>query len=294
MAARIQRLNDQLVAGQLGWEPGHFYSPIPDLVDIWQRQSEIFRMPAEIPGIDLDPSRQLHLLERLATQYPGMPFTDREQPGLRYYFNNPNFSYGESIVLFCMMKLLRPRRIIEIGSGHSTCVILDTNELAFGGVISCSFIEPYPELLLSLMKPGDQERVQVLSRPVQAVDLTMFSQLEANDILFVDSSHVSKTGSDVNHIFFEILPRLAAGVYVHFHDIMVGFEYPQEWLYQGRAWNEAYLMRAFLQYNATFSVEFFNSYLGHFHRAALTRALPLSDRNPGTSLWLKKHGTTRV
>lgn len=291
-AARIERLNQQLRAGKLGWEPGHFYSPVADLTDIWRRESSIFEAPTAIPGIQLNADRQLHLLEQLAMHYPRMPFADQRRSGLRYFFDNPNFSYGESIVLFCMMNLLRPRRIIEIGSGYSSCVILDTNEVAFGGSIACTFIEPYPELLLSLMKPGDTERAQVLSQRVQDVDLDVFTRLEAGDILFVDSSHVSKVGSDVNHIFFEVLPRVAEGVYVHFHDIMVGFEYPREWVYQGRAWNEAYLMRAFLQYNSAFSVEFFNSYLGHFHRSALTAALPLCDKNPGTSLWLKKHGNS--
>jgi hypothetical protein len=289
-AARITRLNRELQAGRLGWEPGHFYSPLPDLVDIHRREAAIFTPPADVPGVNLNLARQLELLEQLAGQYAGLPFTEQKQPGLRYYFDNPNFSYGESIVLYCLIKLLKPKRIVEIGSGHSSCVILDTNQRCFDGAIDCSFVEPYPELLLSLMDQGDRKRTRVLGQRVQEVSLDLFTQLAPGDILFVDSSHVSKVGSDVNYIFFEILPRLAPGVYVHFHDIMAGFEYPSEWIYQGRAWNEAYLMRSFLQYNSAFSIELFNSYLGHFHRAALIRALPLADRNPGTSLWLKKTG----
>jgi hypothetical protein len=288
--ATMARLNRQLAAGELGWPPGHFYSPVPDLVDVWQREEAIFRAEKQIPGINLDPDHQLKLLERLATFYPAVPFGEQQQAGLRYYFNNSNFAYGESIVLYCMMRLLQPRRIIEIGSGYSSCAILDINELAFDFAIDCTFIEPFPEFLLGLVKPGDRQRFRLLECGVQDVGLDLFSQLSAGDILFVDSSHISKIGSDVNHILFQILPRLQSGVYVHFHDVMQGFEYPREWIYQGRIWNEAYLLRAFLQYNEVFSVEFFNAFIGEYHWDALSGLMPLAARNPGTSLWLKRGG----
>jgi hypothetical protein len=284
----IEELNRKQKAGQLGWSPGHFYSPIPDLEEVWRHQSEIFSHPPVVPGVDLRLDRQLALLDRLAPHYQGLPFTETKHPGLRYYYDNPNFSYGESIVLYCMLKLLRPRRIVEIGSGHSSCVILDTNEQALENAMQCTFIEPYPDLLLGLMQPGDRERVRLYRERVQDVDPALFDELEAGDILFIDSSHVSKVGSDVNHIIFQLLPRLRPGVYIHVHDIMVGFEYPREWVYQGRSWNEAYLIRAFLQYNAAFTIELFNSYLGWYHREAFIARLPLVDRNPGTSLWLRR------
>ena len=91
----------------------------------------------------------------------------------------------------------------------------------------------------------------------------------------------------MNHIVFEILPSLESGVYIHIHDIMYPFEYPKEWIYQGRAWNEVYLVHALLQFNETFEIVFFNSYLGQFHRD-LFESMPLFLRNPGTSLWLRK------
>jgi len=287
----IARLNRQLAAGELGWPPGHFYSPVPDLTDVWKREPAIFAPQPHLPGIRLEIDRQLRLLEQLARYYPEVPFTDQKQAGLRFHYDNPNFSYGEAIVLYCMMRLLNPRRIIEIGSGYSSCVILDTIERALPGVVDCTFIEPFPELLLGLVNPGDQKRFRLLDRRVQEVDLAVFDDLAANDILIVDSSHVSKVGSDVNHILFQILPRLREGVYVHIHDIMQGFEYPKEWVYQGRAWNEAYLVRAFLQYNSAFSIELFNAYMGEYHRRALSDLLPLAARNPGTSLWLRRSST---
>jgi hypothetical protein len=104
----------------------------------------------------------------------------------------------------------------------------------------------------------------------------------------VDSTHVAKVGSDVNHILFEVLPSLRSGVYVHFHDIYFPFEYPKEWVYQGRAWNEAYVLRAFLQHNDAYEIVLFGSFLSAFHRPWLAERMPLVARNPGSSLWLRK------
>jgi hypothetical protein len=112
--------------------------------------------------------------------------------------------------------------------------------------------------------------------------------LEANDILFIDSSHVSKAGSDVNHLFFTVLPRLKPGVLVHVHDVFYPFEYPLGWLRQGRAWNELYLLRAFLQYNTAFEMLFFNSFLWKHHKEQLAAKLPRMATNPGGSIWLRK------
>jgi hypothetical protein len=123
---------------------------------------------------------------------------------------------------------------------------------------------------------------------VQEVGLEKFKALRENDILFIDSSHVSKINSDVNYIFFTILPQLHPGVYIHFHDIFYPFEYPKEWIYEGRAWNEIYLLRAFLQHNAVFKIVFFNTFLEYFHAKRFQEDMPLCLKNPGGSVWLKK------
>ena len=274
---------------QPGWPRGHFYSPYADLTEVARRESVIFGpAPRDIPGVRLREDSQLQLLEELARFYPCQPFSERKQPGIRFFFENPNYSYGDAIVLYCMIRYLRPKRIIEVGSGFSSCVILDTNDQAFDGRIECIFVEPHPDLLSSLLLEGDEQRFELMDMQVQDVDLRRFAELEEGDILFLDSSHVSKVGSDVNHLFFEVLPRLNRGVHVHFHDIMHPFEYPKEWVYQGRAWTEAYLLRSFMQYNEAFVVEFYNSFMAQFHREAVFRALPLSLKSPGTSMWLRK------
>ena len=269
--------------------PGHFYSPIPDLDDIRSRAEDVFgTAPPTLPAIDLNDAAQLELLGRFAVYSRDLPFPRTRTAGFRYFFENPHYSFGDAISLYCMIRHLRPARIVEVGSGYSSCVTLDTNARFFDGAIAVTMIEPYPDLLHSLVGPGDLSRCTLLDTTLQNAPREVFSALQANDILFIDSTHVSKTGSDVNRLIFEILPALRSGVYVHFHDVFYPFEYPREWVYEGRAWNENYILRAFLAYNAAFEIVFFMSYLLQRHQEALRSALPLALENPGGNLWLRK------
>jgi predicted O-methyltransferase YrrM len=217
-----------------------------------------------------------------------MPFQQHAEPGRRYYFENPMYSYSDAICLYGMIRHLKPRHIIEVGSGFSSAAMLDTNELFFQNSIACTFIEPYPDRLLGLMKRDDRKRVEILSQRLQDIPLSQFSTLKANDILFVDSSHVLKIGSDVHHLFAEILPTLAPGVYIHFHDVFFPFEYPRSWIQDGRYWTEAYALRAFLAFNTTFEIVLFNTYLEHFHREKFQQCMPLCLKNEGGSIWLRR------
>lgn len=272
--------------------PGHYYSPIPSLDEVRRDEARIFgQVPRQIEGIDLREPAQLALLEQLALHYADMPFQEQPAPGLRYHFDNPSYAYSDGIVLHCMLRQLRPRRLIEIGSGFSSCVTLDTNERFLGGALQATFIEPYPALLMSLLRHDDHARVTIHPRRLQDVDLEVFGQLQAGDILFIDSTHVSRVGSDVNCLFFDILPALSPGVVIHFHDIFHPFEYPKEWIYFGRAWNELYLLRAFLQYNSAFEVMLMNTFMAHFHRDFFVEHMPLCLKNTGGSIWLRKRGT---
>lgn len=283
-------LLEQQITGLGNFPPGHYYSPIPSLEIVARQSASIWpaSLPRSLPGVDLNEAGQLALMEQFAPLYAEQPFTSQPSGGLRYGFDNAWFCHADALALYAFIRLTRPRRIVEIGSGYSSAVMLDTNDRFFGGAIACTFIEPEPDRLRSLLRPGDEGRHRVIATPVQDVDVSPFTSLEAGDILFVDSSHVSKVGSDVNRIFFEILPALAAGVLVHFHDIGYPFEYPREWVFEGRAWNEAYLLRAFLQYNDRFRVEWFNPFLVHFHRDRFAREMPLFLENAGGSLWLRK------
>ncbi len=270
---------------------GHFYSPIPSIEQISLNEARIFGSPErKLPAIELNEEQQILLLSQFKPYYGEQPFQAKKKQGVRYFAENPNFPYSDAIFLYCMIRHIRPKKIIEVGSGYSSAVILDTNELFLNNAVSCSFIEPYPQLLLSLISDTDKARIKIIPNNLQDVPLTLFEQLSAGDILFIDSTHVSKVDSDVNYIFFNILPKLKNGVYVHFHDIFYPFEYPREWIYEGRAWNEAYLLRAFLEYNQAYRIVFFNDFLElfHKHRKKLAAQMPLITKHRGGSIWLKK------
>jgi predicted O-methyltransferase YrrM len=285
----LLRIRDELIRGQRFVPPGHFYSPIPSLDDVALDEARLFAPPPrEIPGIDLREAEQLALLDRLQSYYPAGVFPEQKAAGFRYYFENQAYEYSDAVFYHMMIRYLKPKRIIEVGSGYSSCMALDTNELFLGNTVACTFIEPYPDVLLSLVSGEDRERVEVIATRLQDVSLERFAALEENDILFVDSTHVSKIGSDVNHIFFEIMPLLRPGVYVHFHDIFYPFEYLRDWIYEGRAWNEAYLLRAFLTLNTSFEIVLFNTFLERFHRERFARQMPLCLRNEGGSIWIRK------
>ena len=271
---------------------GHYYSPVVSVKEMQREASRIFDGSLrDLPGIDLNAEGQLALVRQLAQLYHEQPFGEMPRDGLRYFFDNLWYGRADGLFLFCLMRLLRPSRIVEIGSGFSSAVMLDTNERFFDGRIRLTFIEPDTRRLHALLKDSDRERVTIVEQRIQHVDPSVVDTLEANDILFVDSSHVVKAGSDVNHIVFELLPRLAPGVVVHFHDVLYPFEYPRQWFELGVSWNEPYLLRAFLQYNPRFVIRLWNDFLMRFHADTLRALMPLCvDRPPfgvGGSLWLQ-------
>jgi hypothetical protein len=173
--------------------------------------------------------------------------------------------------------------VLEIGSGHTTALALDTAAASGLGDLELSCVEPYPERLLSLLRDGDP--VTLVSRPVQDVPLTAYEALEPGDVLFIDSTHVAKAGSDVVWLYLQVLPRLAAGVVVHIHDVFWPFEYPEAWLREGRDWTENYLLHAFLVGNADWEVVLFSSWLWKEHPSLVPDAL--ASEEPG-SIWLRK------
>jgi len=268
---------------------GHFYSPIPSVDDVrlaLERRNHS-KLPVQIPAVIIDDAAQLELLEKLKQYYPLLPFRSRPTEGLLYFLDNPHYSYSDVIILFCVLNWIKPRRVIEIGSGHSTCAMVDTNRLFLQSRTKLTCIEPYPDLLRSLLQ-NLNEPVAIIDRKVQDVDVSVFDELEAGDILFVDSTHVSKIGSDVNWIFFEILPRLHSGVLVHIHDVFYPFEYPEPWSLEGRSWNEVYILRAFLEYNTEFKILLFPSYAQIFYEQWFRENMPLVLENRGGCMWLQR------
>ncbi len=268
--------------------PGHYYSPIVSVEDLKKREAEIWnnKDQEKIIGINLNTTEQLQLVKCLAEYYDEMPFSNVRNKN-RFYFDNDFYEYTDGIILYSMMRHFKPAQIIEIGSGFSSALMLDTNQLFFNNNINITFIEPYTERLYSLITTNDKKSTTIIERDVQNVPLKTFEKLNQGDILFVDSTHVAKTGSDVNYILFEILPRLNKGVLIHFHDIFYPFEYPKEWVFQGRNWNENYFLKSFLMYNNEFQIKLFGDYLHKFHSDVFNN---MSDcmKNSGGNLWLEK------
>jgi predicted O-methyltransferase YrrM len=230
----------------------------------------------------------VELLDQFKEIYSEYPFWKRDID-FRFDPYSGTYSLGDAIVFFCMVRHMRPKRIIEVGAGMSTCLMLDINQHFFDNKISLTSIEPYPDRLMAMIQPEDSNRFRLISQRLEDIDLSLFYTLEANDIVFIDSTHVSKCNSDVNHIFFDILPLLKPGVIIHFHDVFYPFEYPKRWLLDvGAAWNENYLLRAFLQYNRSFEVIFFSDYLSLFHRNRIEQIIPRYLEWPSFSIWLQR------
>jgi len=277
----------QAASDKLFAPPGHFYSPIVAVeeVDRPALEAAYARDPAEI---DMNYPGQLAMLRRLAAHFSAFP-PHGAGSAARFRAPNAQFSLGDAKLLAAFIAEFRPRHIIEVGSGHSSAVILDTME-RLGVSPECTLVEPYTERLRSLLRPGDLERVRLIEEKVQAVDLALFDTLGEDDILFLDTSHVGKTGSDVLHEIFAVLPRLKPGVLVHFHDVFVGFEYPLPWVVEeNRSWNEIYLLRAYLANNPKWRIE--------LHANSLEPRFPGKFREiapgysvDGASLWLRKMG----
>ena len=274
----------------LGWWRNHpYHSPLPDLDDVRKREDEIFSVPDQINGVDLQTEAQLRLVDEISKFYKDQPFAAEKTADVRYYHNNGWFNGADALALYGLLRHLGPARVIEIGSGYSSAVMLDTRERFLDAATNFTFIDPEPERLMSLLNPTDMTQVELLPMPLQKVDPSIFSELTAGDVLFVDSSHVSRIGSDVNFIFFEIIPNLAPGIFVHFHDIFYPFEYPKPWVFEGRAWNEAYMLRTFLAFNADFQIRLFNSYLERFHNESIRVKMPLwAEQTGGASMWMER------
>lgn len=209
----------------------------------------------------------------------------------RYHTRNGMFGAVSARLLAGALGAIKPRRFIEIGSGFSSAVVLDVNdETRRDDPIRCTFIEPFPTRLDAILRGSDRENCSVLVQRVQEVPLEVFDELESGDVLFIDSSHVAKTSSDVLLELFEILPRLKSGVFIHVHDIFYPFDYPRVWFEeQNRSWNEVYFLRAFLMHNHAYAVHFWTDYFTQFGDEAIDASgtRDLIDGRP-SSIWLRK------
>ena len=234
-------------------------------------------------NINFDIEGQIELLKRMS-EIPLLNWDEgKGNNGFRYYYPNGWFPFSGAAALYGMIMLNKPKHIIEIGSGFSTSVMLDTNEHCFNNKIDIECIEPRPQRLKKLLKESDN--ILIHENDLQEMSLDFFSKLEKNDILFIDSSHIIKTGSDVSYELFEILPMLPKGVHIHFHDIFWPFEYPIEWV-EKRPYNEQYVLRALLTDSTAYKVTLFGHQLECLSKAGIIQNI---DPIYGVgSMWIEK------
>ena len=255
----------------------HYESPYTSKEEYY-RYTEDEAEAKKINDIDFNVDDQYRLLDEFCK-------IEKPQWNQRYSIDNSWFGKASADSLYFMMRYYKPKRIIEIGSGYSTAAMLDVNEQYFDNKIHITSIEPYPERLLKLMHMND--RIDLKQTFLQEVDLGLFCELDDNDILFIDSSHVCKHGGDVNYEIFEIFPTLKSGIHIHIHDIFYPFCYPERWIKEGRAYNEMYLLRAFLMNNYDYKIELFTGN-GHLFDK-IGKEIPNEMRYLGSdSIWIRK------
>lgn len=276
----------------LNVRPGHFYSPVPDPDDVlryWHDPDHGHATPS-LPGIGTDLAAERALWESWAgfRADPGPALAPARRQRFRLQ-GNRHYAMGDALVYESMLRGTRPRRLIEIGSGFSTALALDTFDAAGLEWPRVTLVEPYPALVTSLLKPGDVERIAIIGQPVQAVGPDLVAGLEPDDILFIDSTHVAKTGSDVLHELFTLLPAVQPGVHVHFHDVFWPFEYPRAWAVDGNyGWNELYFLRAFLTDNPNWRITFFADHFAKLARDEIAPVLAQTGGDLGGGLWLTR------
>lgn len=243
-----------LPKGQYDIVPRTFYSPIPDTTllsdDIWERRSAL-------GGIDLRVERAIELIESdLAPFIAEMEVpSEGPQPPGTFFLRNENYETVDAELLYALIRSRKPRRVVELGSGFTTLLIGEAarRNLAEGASIEHLAFDPFPRAQIF----GEQPPPPTVFEPLGATEVPpeRLAELKAGDILFVDTTHTVKLGSDVNHIILDVLPALAPGVLIHFHDIFLPWEYPRVWFEEmDYFWAEQYLLQAFLAFNDAFEI----------------------------------------
>jgi hypothetical protein len=280
---RFQALGDRL-GFQL--RSSHYYEPTYREADL----PPVTAVERMLPGLDMNEAVQLELLEEchFADELRAIPLNGA-LPG-EFGYQNRMYSYGDAEMLYNIVRLKKPRMIMEIGSGHSTLMArlaIDANrrdDPAYQCEQVC--IEPYERPWLEAVG------VTLIRERVERIELDLFQPLAAGDILFIDSSHVIRPWGDVLREFQEIIPRLRPGVLVQVHDVFTPHDYPERWLRrERRLWNEQYLLETFLAFNDAFEVVCAANWLKHHHRDPLAAACPVlaafPDHEPG-AFWFRR------
>ena len=261
----------------------HYYEPF------FSKKGYI-RKKLELPGVNLNIDEQLNLLKEFNFNDELLKIPMEKNNPLEYYYNNESFGSGDAEILYNLIRLKKPGKIIEIGSGNSTLMAMKaiSKNIEENPDYFCEqiCIEPFE------MKWLESLPIKIIRQKVETLDKNIFTNLGKNDILFIDSSHVIRPQGDVLFEYMEILPILQSGVLIHIHDIFIPYDYPYEWLFKKvKLFNEQYLLEAFLAHNNSYEVIAALNYLKNEYPRELYEVCPVlknqSERNPG-SFWIQK------
>jgi hypothetical protein len=266
-----------------------YYSPVPNLEqlpdDVWERRSAL-------GGIDLGVEAAIELIEDELASFVAefdVPDSGPARPGT-FYLHNENYESVDAELLYAILRARKPGRVLELGSGFTTLLIGEAarRNAAEGVETEHLVYDPFPRAKILGEDPPPPTRFEPL--PATEVPLDAFRRLQAGDVLFVDTTHTVKLGSDVNYIVLDVLPALASGVIVHFHDVFLPWEYPREWFETMHYyWAEQYLLQAFLAYNNTFEVVIPAHAVAREYAKRLAAVVPSfsPDKRPG-AIWLAR------
>ncbi len=272
--------------------PVHYYSPIPDTRAL-KRNKDIFERRSDLLGVELNDEAQVRLLKELCSkyyeEYKLLPLEFTGDP-TDYYLSNGSFGFVSGQMHYCLIRHFKPKNVIEVGSGASTLLTLKAirrNDSEAVSVTRFTAVEPYPEKYLNRLT---DDNFTLVKSEIQEVTVDMFADLKDRDLLFIDSSHVSKFNSDVNFLMFEALPRIGKGAIVHIHDIQFPLDYFESYIIkEHHFWNEQYLVQAFLMYNKEFEVLWCGSYMTWKYPELLSEHFPHFDLSRiSTSLYIRK------
>jgi hypothetical protein len=281
-------LRERLQGHGVNLTPVHFYSTIPSVAEI--KSSYEYQTAAAAPYHDptiFQPDTLSSTLDQL------MPFASEfnpprdgdEKTGTSFFWKNSQFSGSDAMAYYCFIRLLRPRTVVEIGSGFSTLVALEAVRRNGSGRVIC--VEPYPRPFLA-----DNNQITLIRKPAQTLSADELNGwLGDGDFLFIDSTHTVKTGSDCTHLYLRILPRLRRNLLIHAHDIFLPFGLPVDWLLNKQIfWTEQYLLLALLLDNPKARVLFGSSYHQAFQKPRMDQFMGGKWPLGGGSFWFRYDG----
>ncbi len=281
---RLPRCKNALLSVGVFPIRNHYHEPFFDPRQLRSPLSD----DRNLPGVDWNTTKQLAFLEGFNFNEELISFPERKQDALTFYYNNGAFESGDAEYWYNLIRALKPKRIFEVGSGYSTLMavaaIKENAQEDHGYECNHICIEPHENRWL------DALNVTVVREKVEEIELGFFSELEENDILFIDSSHVIRPQGDVLFEYLELMPTLSKGVVVHVHDVFTPKDYHEAWVREDvKFWNEQYLLEAFLSHNQQWEILGALNYLKYNYYEKLKAKCPfLTPSREPASFYLRK------